>query len=153
MPVTTGTSATTAGPTSAGPTTIGLTCLPVVSYAMAHNRIPVVDELVVTADRDAEGAVLELAVVDAEGVLSATCTHVGGGTFAVAEEAVSVLMGADRIADHVQAGADVMVATDSSCLMHMEGIIRRRGLPLRTMHVAEILAGRSLPPVPRGSRK
>ena len=59
-----------------GPTTITLTCLPVVSYAMAHNRIPVVDELVVTADRDAEGAVLELAVVDAEGVLSATCTHV-----------------------------------------------------------------------------
>lgn len=70
-----------------------------------------------------------------------------GGTFAVAEEAVSVLMGVDRIADHVQAGAEVMVATDSSCLMHMEGIIRRRGLPIRTMHVAEILAGRDIVPV------
>lgn len=67
-----------------------------------------------------------------------------GGTFAVAEEAVSVLMGIDRIDDHLQAGAEVMVATDSSCLMHMEGIIRRRGLPIRTMHVAEILAGRGL---------
>ena len=67
-----------------------------------------------------------------------------GGTFAVAEEAVSVLMGADRIADHVQAGAQVMTATDTSCLMHMEGIIRRRGLPLRTMHIAQILAGRDI---------
>lgn len=67
-----------------------------------------------------------------------------GGTFAVGEEAVSVLMGADRIADHIQAGAEVMTATDSSCLMHMEGIIRRRKLPLRTMHIAQILAGREI---------
>ncbi len=67
VPVTTGTSIGT---------TIALSGLPVVSYAMAHNRIPVVDEVAVTADRDAEGAVLELAVVDAEGVLSSTCTHV-----------------------------------------------------------------------------
>lgn len=64
-----------------------------------------------------------------------------GGTFAVAEEAVSVLMGADRVEDHIAAGAEVMTATDASCLMHMEGIIRRRKLPLRTMHIAEILAG------------
>lgn len=71
-----------------------------------------------------------------------------GGTFAVAEEAVSVLMGADRVADHIQTGAEVMTATDSSCLMHMEGIIRRRGLPIRTMHVAEILAGREIPALP-----
>ena len=67
-----------------------------------------------------------------------------GGTFAVNEEAVSLLMGADRIADHIQAGAEVMTATDTSCLMHMEGIIRRRKLPLRTMHVAQILAGRGI---------
>ena len=67
-----------------------------------------------------------------------------GGTFAVNEEAVSILMGADRVADHLNAGAEVMTATDSSCLMHMEGIIRRRGLPLRTMHIAQILAGRAI---------
>ncbi|MFO1062455.1 MAG: (Fe-S)-binding protein [Pirellulales bacterium] len=68
-----------------------------------------------------------------------------GGTFAVAEEGVSILMGTDRIADHVAAGAEVMTATDTSCLMHMEGIIRRRGMPLKTMHIAEILAGRPIP--------
>ena len=67
-----------------------------------------------------------------------------GGTFAVAEEAVSVLMGADRVEDHVSAQAEIMTATDASCLMHLEGIIRRRKLPLRTMHIAEILAGNSI---------
>lgn len=74
-----------------------------------------------------------------------------GGTFAVAEEAVSVLMGIDRVNDHLTTGAEVMTATDSSCLMHMEGIIRRRNLPIATMHIAEILAGRAIPQM--GSRR
>lgn len=65
-----------------------------------------------------------------------------GGTFAVAEEGVSVMMGADRIQDHLDAGAEIMTATDASCLMHMEGIISRRGLPLQCLHVAEVLTGR-----------
>ncbi|HEX5446651.1 MAG TPA: (Fe-S)-binding protein [Pirellulales bacterium] len=64
-----------------------------------------------------------------------------GGTFAVAEEAVSCMMGMDRVEDHLQAGAEVLTATDMSCLMHLEGLIRRRGLPIRVMHIAQILAG------------
>jgi L-lactate dehydrogenase complex protein LldE len=63
-----------------------------------------------------------------------------GGTFAVAEEAVSCMMGRDRIADHEQAGAEVIAAVDMSCLMHLDGLIRRDGKPLRVAHVAEILA-------------
>jgi L-lactate dehydrogenase complex protein LldE len=63
-----------------------------------------------------------------------------GGTFAVVEEAVSALMGEDRIADHARAGAEIVTGTDVSCLMHLEGIARRDGSPLRFMHVAEILA-------------
>jgi L-lactate dehydrogenase complex protein LldE len=63
-----------------------------------------------------------------------------GGTFAVAEEAVSALMGKDRIADHEKAGAEIVTGTDVSCLMHLEGIARRDGRPLRFMHVAEVLA-------------
>ncbi len=70
-----------------------------------------------------------------------------GGTFAVSEEAVSCMMGLDRIADHQQAGADVITAGDMSCLMHLEGLLRRRGTPLRVIHIAQILAGRPLPPV------
>jgi L-lactate dehydrogenase complex protein LldE len=64
-----------------------------------------------------------------------------GGTFAVAEEAVSCMMGLDRIHDHETAGAEVLTANDMSCLMHLAGLIRRQRKPLRVMHIAEILAG------------
>jgi L-lactate dehydrogenase complex protein LldE len=67
-----------------------------------------------------------------------------GGTFAVAEEAVSCLMGRDRIADHEHAGAQVIAGFDMSCLMHLEGLITREKRPLRVMHVAEILEKASL---------
>jgi L-lactate dehydrogenase complex protein LldE len=63
-----------------------------------------------------------------------------GGTFAVAEEAVSVLMGKDRLADHARAGAEIVTATDVSCLMHLDGLARRDKVPLRFMHVAEVIA-------------
>jgi L-lactate dehydrogenase complex protein LldE len=63
-----------------------------------------------------------------------------GGAFAVEEEAVSCLMGNDRIDDHQSAGAEVLTSTDASCLLHLSGLARRRALPLRVMHVAEILA-------------
>lgn len=62
-----------------------------------------------------------------------------GGTFAVSEEAVSCLMGLDRLGDHMKAGTEVLTAGDMSCLMHLEGLIRRQKLPIRVMHVAEIL--------------
>ena len=63
-----------------------------------------------------------------------------GGTFAVAEEAVSCMMGEDRIQDHLQAGTEVLTAGDMSCLMHLEGIIRRQKHNIKVMHFAEILA-------------
>lgn len=71
-----------------------------------------------------------------------------GGTFAVAEEAVSCMMGNDRIRDHEQAGAQVITAGDMSCLMHLDGLIRRQQKPITVMHIAQILAGRTpdLPP-------
>jgi L-lactate dehydrogenase complex protein LldE len=63
-----------------------------------------------------------------------------GGTFAVAEEAVSTMMGRDRIHDHEQAGTEILTAGDMSCLMHLEGLLRRGKKPMRVMHIAEILA-------------
>ena len=62
-----------------------------------------------------------------------------GGTFAVTEEAVSCAMGRDRIADHERAGAEMIAGGDVSCLMHLEGLIRRDGKKLRVLHVAELL--------------
>lgn len=64
-----------------------------------------------------------------------------GGTFAVTEEAISVRMGRDRLQDHLTNGAEVITGTDMSCLMHLEGLARRERLPVRVMHVAEILQG------------
>lgn len=62
-----------------------------------------------------------------------------GGTFAINEEGVSVMMGRDRL-DDLGHQAETIVATDSSCLMHMQGISLREKRPLRFRHVAEIFA-------------
>lgn len=62
-----------------------------------------------------------------------------GGTFAVAEESVSVMMGRDRVQDHTDAGTQVLTAGDMSCLMHLDGLIRRQRSSLRVLHFVEIL--------------
>ena len=65
-----------------------------------------------------------------------------GGTFCVAEEAVSVKMGKDRVADHVQHGAEYITGSDMSCLMHLEGILHRQKSEVKVRHIAEILNSR-----------
>jgi L-lactate dehydrogenase complex protein LldE len=62
-----------------------------------------------------------------------------GGTFCVAEEAVSVKMGKDRVADHLEHEAEYITGADMSCLMHMEGILRRQKSKVKVLHIAEIL--------------
>jgi L-lactate dehydrogenase complex protein LldE len=62
-----------------------------------------------------------------------------GGTFCVAEEAVSVKMGKDRVADHLHNGAEYITGADMSCLMHMEGILHRQKSTVQVRHIAEIL--------------
>jgi len=88
-----------------------------------------------------------------------------GGTFSVSEEAVSCMMARDRIQDHQQSGTEVLTSVDMSCLMHLEGMLRRAAVnsetvlaagrafdvsrvhgkgtgvqgPMRVMHVAEIM--------------
>lgn len=64
-----------------------------------------------------------------------------GGTFSVGEADVSAMMGRDRIDDHLQNGVDIVTGVDNSCLMHMEGLAKRDGTPVRFVHAAEILAG------------
>ena len=62
-----------------------------------------------------------------------------GGTFCVAEESVSVKMGKDRVNDHLNQGVEYIIGGDMSCLMHMEGILRRQKSKVRVKHIAEIL--------------
>jgi L-lactate dehydrogenase complex protein LldE len=62
-----------------------------------------------------------------------------GGTFCVFEEAVSVKMGKDRIQEHQSNEVDYITGGDTSCLMHLEGLLRRQGSKVKTIHIAEIL--------------
>ncbi|GAA1935859.1 (Fe-S)-binding protein [Nocardioides hwasunensis] len=63
-----------------------------------------------------------------------------GGTFALKNADTSVAMGADK-ARHVRdTGAEVLVAGDNSCLMHIGGMLSRQRAGVRVMHLAEILA-------------
>jgi L-lactate dehydrogenase complex protein LldE len=64
-----------------------------------------------------------------------------GGTFCVSEAAISARMGQDRVQDHLRNGTRVLTGGDMSCLMHLEGIVRRQKLPMRVLHAAEILNG------------
>ena len=62
-----------------------------------------------------------------------------GGTFALKNADTSAAMGYDK-AQHVEStGAEVLVAGDSSCLMHIGGVLSRQRSDVRVMHLAEIL--------------
>jgi L-lactate dehydrogenase complex protein LldE len=50
-------------------------------------------------------------------------------------------MGQDRVHDHEQSGTELLTANDMSCLMHLQGLIRREKKPIQVAHIAEILAG------------
>jgi L-lactate dehydrogenase complex protein LldE len=63
-----------------------------------------------------------------------------GGTFAVKNADTSVAMGADKARAVVASGAEVLVAGDSSCLMHIGGLLSRQRSGVRVLHLAEVLA-------------
>jgi L-lactate dehydrogenase complex protein LldE len=63
-----------------------------------------------------------------------------GGTFSIFEQAVSSSMGMDRLRDHQQAGAEIITGYDASCLMHIEGLMKRNKSNLKVMHIAEIFS-------------
>ncbi len=63
-----------------------------------------------------------------------------GGMFAVEEQAVSRRMGIDKIRRHIATGAEYVTGPDSSCLMHMQGIAEKERLPIKFIHVAQILS-------------
>jgi len=64
-----------------------------------------------------------------------------GGTFSVVEEPVSAKMGYDKVHDHLNAGAEYIVSADMSCLMHQRACAERLELPLKFVHIAQVLNG------------
>jgi L-lactate dehydrogenase complex protein LldE len=63
-----------------------------------------------------------------------------GGTFAVKNPDTSTAMGDDKVADVLATGAPVLCAADTSCLLHIGGLLSRGDAGVRVLHLAEILA-------------
>ena len=63
-----------------------------------------------------------------------------GGTFAVKYDAISVAMANQKIANALKTGAEYIISGDASCLLHVDGVIKKQNHPLKTMHIADVLA-------------
>jgi L-lactate dehydrogenase complex protein LldE len=65
-----------------------------------------------------------------------------GGTFAVKFEPISIAMADQKVTHALATGADYIISTDLSCLMHLDGYIKHKGLGLKVMHIADVLANK-----------
>ncbi len=63
-----------------------------------------------------------------------------GGTFSVKYEPISIAMAEQKVNNALQTGAEAIISTDLSCLMHLDGYIQKKQFPLQTFHLADILA-------------
>jgi Fe-S oxidoreductase len=64
-----------------------------------------------------------------------------GGLFSVVNESVSAKMGSDKVQDFARAKAEYIVSADSSCIMHQRGCAERDNVPIKVIHIAQILNG------------
>lgn len=62
-----------------------------------------------------------------------------GGTFAVKFEPISIAMAEQKVEHALETGANYLISTDLSCLMHLQGYIENKGYNLKTMHIADVL--------------
>src|SRR5882757_4911000 len=62
-----------------------------------------------------------------------------GGTFSAKFPMISTAMGDVKCASAAETGAEYIVSNDSSCLMHLQGLLSRQGKPMKTIHLAEVL--------------
>ena len=65
-----------------------------------------------------------------------------GGSFAVKFESISIAMADQKVNNALQTGAEYIISTDLSCLMHLEGYIKHKGYALKAMHIADVLVSR-----------
>lgn len=63
-----------------------------------------------------------------------------GGTFSVKYESIAVGMGEQKILNAEETGADILISTDQSCLMHLDGYVQKQGKKMKMMHLADVLA-------------
>lgn len=67
------------------------------------------------------------------------CCGFGGG-FSVKVEPLAVSLGEQKIEDAESTQADFLISTDSSCLMHLDGLLKKNQKPMKVMHLADVLA-------------
>lgn len=63
-----------------------------------------------------------------------------GGTFAIKFDSISVGMGEQKVENALATGAEYLISTDLSCLMHLGGYIKQKGYSIKPMHLADVLA-------------
>jgi L-lactate dehydrogenase complex protein LldE len=63
-----------------------------------------------------------------------------GGSFAVKNEAISVSLAEQKLENILATGAEYVISTDYSCLLQLDSLIKKRGIPLKTLHIADVLA-------------
>ncbi len=63
-----------------------------------------------------------------------------GGTFAVKFEPISIGMADQKISNAAATDAQYLISTDMSCLMHLDGYIKHKGVNLKVLHLADVLA-------------
>jgi len=63
-----------------------------------------------------------------------------GGTFSVKYEPISIGMAEQKVQNALATGAEYIISTDLSCLMHINGYAEKQGLNIRTLHLADVLA-------------
>jgi L-lactate dehydrogenase complex protein LldE len=62
-----------------------------------------------------------------------------GGTFAVKFEGISTAMAQQKVDNALETGAEYIISTDASCLLHLQGYIDKHNLPIKTMHISDVL--------------
>ena len=63
-----------------------------------------------------------------------------GGTFAVKFEPISIAMADQKVTNAAETKAEYIISTDMSCLMHIDGYIKNKGIDLKVLHIADVLA-------------
>ncbi|MEO6488643.1 MAG: (Fe-S)-binding protein [Ferruginibacter sp.] len=63
-----------------------------------------------------------------------------GGTFSVKFESISIGMADQKVRNALDTGAEYIISTDLSCLMQLDGYIKKNNFQLKTMHIADVLA-------------
>ena len=63
-----------------------------------------------------------------------------GGTFSAKFEAISTAMAEQKVNNALETGAEYIVSTDSSCLLHQQAFIDKHNLPIKTIHIVDVLA-------------